>query len=203
MKTKILTAMAALLVCGASAADKTLPPCCANTNLLAATNYTDKSLFNLDSVWTSDTAKQIKLGTLRGKPQVVAMFFASCQYTCPLTIHDLKGIESALPANLRTNVGFVLVSFDSERDTPAALTEARKKHDIKGANWTLLRGDTEDVRELAAMLGVSYRKDANGQFAHSNVITVLNSEGEIVFQQPGLNLPPDVIVAKLEAMLIK
>jgi protein SCO1/2 len=56
------------------------------------------------------------------------------------------------------------------------------------------------VRELAALLGVIYREDANGSFAHSNVITVLNAEGEIVYQQPGLNLPPDEIAAKLKAI---
>ena len=32
---------------------------------------------------------------------------------------------------------------------------------------------------------------------------VLNAAGEIVFQQPGLNLPPDEIVAKLQALLAR
>jgi len=43
------------------------------------------------------------------------------------------------------------------------------------------------VLELAALLGVKYKASANGQFAHSNVITVLNAKGEIVHQQIGLN----------------
>ena len=54
-------------------------------------------------------------------------------------------------------------------------------------NWTLLRGAADDVRELAALLGINYAPDARGRFAHSNVITVLNAEGEVAFQQPGLN----------------
>jgi len=48
---------------------------------------------------------------------------------------------------------------------------------------------------------VIYKRDANGDFAHSNLITVLNAEGEIVLQQPGLNLPPDEIVAKLKTII--
>lgn len=144
----------------------------------------------------------MKLGALHGKPQVVAMFFASCQFTCPLTVNDLKKIEAALPENLRTNVGFTLVSFDSTRDTPAVLHAYRASHDLNGANWTLLRGEPDDVRELAALLGVIYKQDAKGDFAHSNLITVLNAEGEIIFQQPGINLPPDEIVAKLKAIAI-
>jgi hypothetical protein len=50
-------------------------------------------------------------------------------------------------------------------------------------------------------LGVIYRQDAKGDFAHSNVITVLNAEGEIVFQQPGVNVPPDKIVQTLEKLV--
>jgi protein SCO1 len=39
---------------------------------------------------------------------------------------------------------------------------------------------------LAALLGVKYKEGANGQFAHSNLITVLNQQGEIVHQLVGL-----------------
>lgn len=175
-----------------------LPPCC--RPLIAQTNYTDKSLFQLDSVWTSDAGRRVKLGMLRGRPQVMAMFFASCQFTCPLTVSDMQRIEAALPENLRTNTDFLLVSFDTERDTPTALKAYRAKRELSNQNWTLLHGEPDDVRELAALLGVIYRKDTNGDFAHSNVITVLNAEGEIVYQQPGLNLPTDEIVAKLKTI---
>lgn len=129
------------------------------------------------------------------------MFFASCQFTCPITVSDLQRIEAALPENLRGQVGFTLISFDSVRDTPAALRTFRASRELGGDNWTLLRGEPDDVRELAALLGVIYKRDANGDFAHSNLITVLNAEGEIVLQQPGLNLPPDEIVAKLKTII--
>ncbi len=112
----------------------------------------------------------------------------------------MQRIEAALPENLRTNTGFLLISFDSERDTPAALKVYRAKRELSNQNWTLLRGEPDDVRELAALLGVIYKRDANGDFAHSNVITLLNAEGEIVFQQPGLNLPADEIISKLKTL---
>lgn len=196
----ILAFSAATALAATNDTAEVLPPCCRPP--AARTNYTDKSLFLLDSTWTSDTGRHVKLGVLRGKPQVVAMFFASCQFTCPLTVSDLQRIEGALPENLRTNTGFLLVSFDSQRDTPAALKTYRVKRELSNQNWTLLRGEPDDVRELAALLGVIYKKDANGDFAHSNVITLLNAEGEIVFQQPGLNLPTDEIVSKLKTIAL-
>ena len=36
------------------------------------------------------------------------------------------------------------------------------------------------------LLGVKYKQDARGQFAHSNLMTVLNAEGEITHQRAGL-----------------
>jgi protein SCO1/2 len=48
-------------------------------------------------------------------------------------------------------------------------------------------GRPDDVLELAALLGLSFKENADGQFAHSNVITILNAQGEIVHQQIGLN----------------
>lgn len=202
MKLKLLSLAVAIFGLAASGATNetsgVLQPCCCP--LMTRSNYTDKSLFQLDSVWTSDAGRRVKLGVLLGRPQVVAMFFASCQFTCPLTVSDMQRIEAALPENLRTNTGFLLVSFDSERDTPAALKAYRAKRELGAQNWTLLRGVPDDVRELAALLGVIYRKDAKGDFAHSNLITLLNAEGEIVYQQAGINGPTSEFVAKLKAL---
>jgi protein SCO1 len=113
-------------------------------------------------------------------------------------VGDMKNIEAALPENVRTNVGFTLVSFDSQRDTPAVLKAYRAERHLNNENWTLLRGEADDVRELAALLGVIYREDSKGDFAHSNLITVLNADGEIIFQQPGVNIDPAEIVRQVE-----
>ena len=163
-----------------------LASCCA-TNLEPTAPFTDKSIYQLDSTWTTDVGKPIKLGALRGRTQIVAMFFAHCEFACPIIVNDMKRIEAALPDTLRSGVGFALVSFDSERDTPEALNAFRKNRELNPTRWTLLRGQPDDILELAAVLGVKFKKDARGQFAHSNLITVLNPEGEIVRQQVGLN----------------
>ena len=188
----------AFIQTGCSTTSKT-PSCCAK-EVAADQPVSDKSLFQLDSSWTNDKSRELKLGALRGRPLVVTMFFAKCEYACPVLVHDMKKVEAALPENVNTNIGFVLVSFDTERDTPAALAAYRKIHDLP-ANWTLLRGSADDVLELAALLGVKFKKDARGQFAHSNILTVLNSGGEVAHQQIGLNQPPDETVKHLVQLL--
>lgn len=159
--------------------------CCAK-ELPAATGLTDGSLYQVDSTWTNDAGAALKLSSLGGRPQVMTMFFASCQFTCPVLVRDMQRIEARLSESGRTNVGFVLVSFDSERDTPEALAAYRRIHGL-GANWTLLRGGPDDVLELGALLGIKFKRTLQGQFAHSNVITVLDSRGETARQIIGLN----------------
>lgn len=54
------------------------------------------------------------------------------------------------------------------------------------------------MRELAALLGVNYAEDSRGQFAHSNIITLLNAEGEIAFQLTGLKQDSAPLIAAIE-----
>jgi protein SCO1/2 len=149
--------------------------------------FTDRSLYQLDSEWTSDVGRKIKLGVFAGHPQVVAFFFTHCEYACPIIVNDLKRIEAALPEKLRDRVEFLLISMDTERDTPAVLRAYRESRKLPASRWSLLHGGADDVRELAALFGVNYRKDQRGQYAHSNVLTLLNVQGEIVRQLNGLN----------------
>ncbi len=194
MKIITLFLLTAYIVC---AAEK--PPCC--REVAATAPMTDKSLYQLESTWTSDVGKEIKLGVLRGRPQVVAMFFTSCEYACPIIVENMKAIERAIPEKLRDKVDFLLVSFDVRNDTIEALKAYRAKRDLATAHWSLLRGKEDDVRELAALLGINYQRDARGQFSHSNIISVLNAEGEIIFQQAGLNKDAKETVATIEKML--
>ncbi len=189
------TLLAILLPLALFAAEP-LPPCCRPE--LAAGQPTDKSLYLLDSTWTSDVGRQIKLGVLRGRPQIVAMFFTQCEYACPILVGELKAIESRLPRDVLGKVDFLLVSIDSKRDTPAELATFREKRQLTRDRWTLLRGEADDARELAALLGVNYTEDARGQFAHSNLITLMNAEGEIVFQHAGLKQDSAPLIAAIE-----
>jgi protein SCO1/2 len=172
------------------------PPCC--RELKPDAPLTDRSLYQLESKWTSDVGREVRLEILRGRPQVVALFFASCEFACPITVNDMKRLEAALPEAVRDKVGFLLVSLDHERDTPEALRAFRARQALGTQRWTLLRGGADDVRELAALLGVNYRKDARGQYAHSNLLTLLDAGGEVAFQQAGLNQRIDDLVKRLE-----
>jgi protein SCO1/2 len=178
-----------------------LPPSSPGSGTSAASSqpqvFPDNSLYQLDSEWMDDSGHPMKFGALSGRPQVVSMFFSSCVFACPILTHDMKKIEAALPPELQGKIGFTLISIDPERDTAAKLAAFRQNRKLP-RSWTLLRGSSDDVLELAALLGVKYKKESNGQYSHSNLITVLNSKGEIVFQKAGLNTDPNETAAAIQ-----
>jgi protein SCO1/2 len=159
------------------------------------------SLYQLASQWTNQEGKTVAIDQFRGKPLVLAMAYTSCQATCPILVSDMQQIEKALPASLKGKVQFALFSFDSKNDTPETLKTYGEKHGLDPSHWTLLMSKAESVRELAAVLGVRYKENADGDISHSNVITVLNAEGEIVHQQVGLRANSQETVQTIQSLL--
>jgi protein SCO1/2 len=150
-----------------------------------AAPLSSRSLYQLDAKWTDDAGGIVSLASFRGQPVILAMFFASCEYACPVLVSDIQRLRSQLPPADAARTRVVLVTFDTERDTPAALRAFRERSGLD-AHWTLLRGEDTAVQELAMLLGVKYRREARGQFAHSNLFTLLNADGEIAHQTQGL-----------------
>ncbi len=171
------------------------PPCCREG--LPPGKYSEKSLYSLNPIWTSDVGREVKLEVLRGRPQVIALFFTSCEHSCPLIVADLKAIDKALPVSVRDKVDFLLVSIDPERDTPEVLRAFRAKHELPTERWTLLRGRADATRQLTGMVGFNYQPGSPTQYAHSLLISIMDESGVVVFQQVGLGRPPDEAVASL------
>ena len=145
------------------------------------------SLGEIRGSWITDGGQLFKFESLGGHPCVVAMFYASCEMTCPMTLQALRDIESQLPARGRENVRFILVTLDPQNDTPKALKSYRRQQGLANNRWILLQGSTDSVAQLAAMLGVSYGKDGFGRRSHSTEISLFDKEGRVVLRQSDLN----------------
>jgi protein SCO1 len=159
--------------------------CCSTEK--EAGEYTENSVYQLESEWINQDKDKVMLSAFMGKKVVFTMFFASCTYACPILVEDMKRIESEIPAEELDDYKFVLISIDPERDTPEKLKEFATIRSIDLNRWTLLTGKEDDIMELAAITGFKYKKESDGQFSHSNIINILNEEGEVLFQHQGLN----------------
>jgi protein SCO1/2 len=158
--------------------------CCAKDGAVVASSLTgsleaNASLYQLPGEWTDAHNHSLELKALKGKIQVVAMIFTHCGYACPRLVQDMKAIEDALPAAVRNDVGYVLVSFDTERDGPAQLGRFAGQQGLD-ERWVLLHGGAEQIRELSMLLNVRYQRLEDGNFNHSNSIFILDKKGKII-----------------------
>src|SRR5690606_23075047 len=133
----------------------------------------------------------------RGQPVLVTMFYASCPMTCPLLIDTLHAIERALPAQRKSELRVLMISIDSARDTPEQLLALARARRLDLSRWTLARAEPDDVRKIAALLRTQYRQLPDGNFNHSNLISLLSPEGEILLQSSVLGKVDQALVEKL------
>lgn len=139
------------------------------------------SIYQVQSQWLDQSGKTIALSALRGKPVAVSMIYLSCGFSCPTTVAHMKALEKMLPEPLRKDMQFVLVSFDAEHDTPAAMTRYAKKHGLAFPKWRFITSRREsDVRELASLIDFKYKKVGNGDFEHSFGIAALDASGRLI-----------------------
>ena len=146
----------------------------------------EPSLFELSLPLTDAAGVVHTLDELRGQPFVASMVYTRCTSVCPRVTADLKTLEHALPADVRDRTRFVLFSLDPGRDTPAALAAFAEQHALDRTRWTLLASSKDDMRTLAAVLGVRFRPDADGEIAHSAGVVVCGADGAVRHRQVGL-----------------
>jgi cytochrome oxidase Cu insertion factor (SCO1/SenC/PrrC family) len=142
------------------------------------------SLYELAGEWRTQDDRPVKLAELRGKPRLITMGFASCKYACPRIIGDMKRIEAALGADAG-KVGMVFFSFDTATDRPAKLKQTMTEHQLDPGRWTFAVADEETVRQLAVVLNFKFQS-VEGFFAHSNLIALLDAEGNVVRREESL-----------------
>jgi protein SCO1/2 len=166
--------------------------------LAQAASRTD-SIYQLHSSLTDQSGKAIELNVHVGHPVLISMFYADCPNACPLLIDAIRATEAALSTREREQLRVVLISLDSQNDTPESLRALATQRHIDLQRWTLARGDEHAIRQVAAVLHVQYRKLPDGNFNHSSMITLLDKEGVVVKQTSLLAKADPEMVASVRA----
>lgn len=156
-----------------------------NTQESESIEPSDISLFNLESDWQNQNAETTQLSFLNGKPTIMTMIYTHCEYSCPVIVKEMKDLYSKIPQDYTSDVNFLFVSIDPIHDKPDTLKRFMKEEELNPEQWTMLSGTESNIRELAAVLGFKYKKSSLMDYAHSNLITLLNEKGEIVEQLEG------------------
>lgn len=175
-------AVAALLATSALAAPRAAPK---------PTPLPRDSIYQLAAPLIDQDGRKFDWRVRRGSPQVVTMFYTSCQYICPLIVDSGKAIEKSLSPAERDRVGLLLISMDPKHDTPAALMSVATKRKLDTTRWTLASPAPDDVRAIAGVLGIRYRALADGEFNHTSALVLLDADGRILARTEKIGSRPD------------
>lgn len=151
-------------------------------------SLSDLSVYNLPSHWTNQNGEEMELKDLKGNVVVAVMIYTSCKAACPRLVADMRHIEKTVKSKNKDKIKFLLVSIDPKVDTPERLKQFAIENEMDGEQWIFLRSNEEDTREFAATLAVNYKQISPIDFSHSNIISLFNAQGELVYQQEGLGV---------------
>ena len=165
----------------------------ASTPALAST----ESVYLTNGKWTDQTSKLFDLNALKGRKQVTAFIYTSCQQVCPIMMKTMKDMQDKLPADIKAKTGFLVVSLDPKRDTPQVLAKFGEHYKTDG-NWVFLSGSDDDIRMLANTMNIRYQFAEGGMINHSNVISVLDENGNMIEQAIGNSKGEAAILAALQ-----
>lgn len=161
-----------------------------NHNAMAAQPVeSEHSIYHMDATWSDHRGERFQLSDLQGQPVVVVMFYGNCTQVCPILIRDARRVYEGVNENIRPEIKVLAITFDPKNDTPEVLNNYAIKKDLNVPQWHFTTGNPADIRELAMLLGVQYAQKSDGHFSHSNLVTVLDSEGRIAHRLEGLNQP--------------
>lgn len=133
---------------------------------------------------TTQDNKKVKFydDVLKGKVLVVNFIFTKCGDVCPLDTAQLKKVSELLGDKMGKSIFFYSISVDPTNDTPAALTEFKKKYEI-GKGWTFLTGTVEDVNLIQKKFGLEPAGDKPTE--HSTTILLANeATGQWIKRSP-------------------
>src|SRR5699024_4678571 len=101
---------------------------------------------------------------------------------------------------LKNKVNFLLFTFDTKKDTPERLLSYAKEREL-GEHWTLLHGNQEDVRTVSMLLDTKYNRLNNGMYSHSNILSIIDKNGNVYGQFTGLDIKPAPVIEAIEKLV--
>jgi protein SCO1 len=174
------------------------------TIFLAAQNVFAQSLYDLKTNWRDIENKKTDVSVATGSYVLIAMVYTGCAHACPMTISKIKKIEEEFSKAKFTELKIVLASFDVKNDRPEKLKKYQTERKLNPDQWKFLAAETDDdARKLAVTLGISYKDIGDGDFSHSNAITLLDPSGNVLASINSLNADTAPLLTALQESLKK
>jgi protein SCO1/2 len=159
---------------------------------LSDTNY---NLVDQDSAAVNFPAN------FEGKYVVMAFIYTHCPDICNITTANLKNMSNQFED--KSDVHFLAITFDPERDTPSVLNDYMQTFTLDAQYFTMLTGTPTEIDSVLSRLDIEAKKsftktNAQGEktyfMYHTDRVSVMDPQGRVRFEYPGSRVPPEHVV---------
>jgi protein SCO1/2 len=149
----------------------------------------------------SQDGAPVALQDFRGKVVAVTFIYTFCPDICPLLTDKMAQVQKELGADFGSQIAFVSITIDPERDTPAVLKEYAQAFGADVAGWRFLTGEPAKVLEVAHRYGVAVAKQGDGAIDHTLLTTLIDRQGEMRVQYLGYRFDEEEFRHDLQSLV--
>jgi protein SCO1/2 len=150
---------------------------------------------------TSQDGAKVTLAALRGKVVAVAFIYTSCPDICPMLTDKMARVQDELGSDFGSNIAFVSITTDPERDTSEVLKGYAEAFDANLAGWSFLTGEPATVLDVVHRYGVAVAKAADGQVDHTMLTTLIDRQGTMRVQYLGYRFDEEEFRRDLQSLM--
>ena len=133
----------------------------------------------------------VSISDFRGKVVAVTFIFASCTDTCPLLTDKMGQVQDSLGDHFGRDIVFVSITVDPQRDTPEVLKQYAESFGANPQGWYFLTGAADTIDSVLQRYGVYAWKTASGDFDHTFLTSLIDSQGSLRVQYLGYRFDPE------------
>ena len=161
------------------------------------------SSFNLTN---TDSVQVAFPDNYKGEISVISFIYTHCPDVCPIITANMRNIQSELQDT--SNVEFIEITFDPQRDTPSVLKKYKETYRLND-QFQLLTADTSTINSLLDKMNIlaqktqidSLKQNSSNYFMrHSNTIYLMDKQGRIRAEYMASRVPPEHVVEDLQKL---
>ena len=167
------------------------------TKTLSASDIERARNYFTDTELTTHDGNKVRFysDVLDGHVVAINVMYTSCKGACPMLTQKLAQVSRELGDLFGTQIYFVSVSNDPERDTPQALSEFARKQGVNLDGWTFLTGSKLKVDGVIKKIGLY-----SSRFEQHKSIILLGNTRTGRWQKVEPNLPYQAMAVKLKEL---
>jgi protein SCO1/2 len=125
----------------------------------------------------------VKLTDFHGKVVLLTGVYATCGYTCPMILAQVKQVWQELPEEERSELRVLAITLDPERDSPEMLAAMANAQQVSAPQFQFLTGAHETVNATLDHFNFARKRDPQtGIIDHANLFLLLDRQNRLAFR---------------------